>query len=63
MSTANSNRLYAIQTIAGLVVAGIPEDKLEPVAEHFATCLFTLGVTRDEIRDAMDFALITGGSE
>lgn len=56
----STSRLYAIQTLAQLTVAGIPEDECDPAAEAFAECMVALGVDVDEIRDAMNFALIVG---
>lgn len=59
-----SSRLQAIQTIATLVNRGNQSEADEDrAAELLCVSLFSLGVTLDEIRDAMSFVLITGGTE
>lgn len=55
----DGNRLVAIQTLAALTVSRMPEELLDEAAGEFAACMLALGVTIDEIRDAMQFAMIT----
>lgn len=59
----DGNRLVAIQTIASLTMSNVPEEHWDPAAEQFAACMLALGVTIDEIRDAMQFAMITSEPE
>lgn len=58
----DSNRLRAIQT---LVHHAIPDnlDDFDRVAGEVAASLVTLGVSIAEIREAMDFAILTAEVE
>lgn len=62
MTTRDGSRLAAIQMLARLVMPNDPKLDDE-VAEKFNVCMFTLGVTREEIGDAMSFAIISGGAK
>lgn len=67
MSTAgvhsDGDRLRAIQVLAHLCSIGATDDTEASIVEHLCTALFALGVTREEIGDAMQFALLTMNPE
>lgn len=60
---SDGDRLRAIQMLARLCSIGATDENEDSIAEAMCTALFAIGVTREEIEDAMAFALLTLGTE
>lgn len=56
---SDGDRLRAIQMLARLCSIGATDENEDSIAEAMCTSLFALGVTREEIGDAVQFALLT----
>ena len=61
--SGDGDRLRAIQMLARLCSIGATDENEDSIAEAMCTALFAIGVTREEIEDAMAFALLTLGTE
>lgn len=60
---SDGDRLRAIQMLARLCSIGATDENEDAIAENMCVALFALGVTREELEDAMAFALLTLGAE